>query len=147
VTDSTPPGWYHAAGDPAGTHRYWDGTNWHGAPQPVPTTGSPGFSGMGGEPTTGGPGFTVTRNGGYPEDSQAVLALIISITGLVACCGLTCPIGWYLGQRELNAIDAGRRQPQNRGTANGAKIIGIIGTAIMLFAVVAYAILIVAIRA
>ncbi|NNE95964.1 MAG: RDD family protein [Acidimicrobiales bacterium] len=32
---ATPPGWYHAAGDPPGTHRYWDGAQWQGGPQLV----------------------------------------------------------------------------------------------------------------
>ncbi|MGH1505479.1 MAG: hypothetical protein ACRBI6_18145 [Acidimicrobiales bacterium] len=32
ATGSTPPGWYHAAGDPQGTQRYWDGAVWSGAP-------------------------------------------------------------------------------------------------------------------
>ncbi len=31
-----PPGWYYAHGDPPSTQRYWDGTAWVGAPQPVP---------------------------------------------------------------------------------------------------------------
>jgi uncharacterized RDD family membrane protein YckC len=31
-----PPGWYHAAGDPLGTQRWWDGRQWVGAPQWVP---------------------------------------------------------------------------------------------------------------
>ena len=31
-----PPGWYYAHGDPPATQRYWDGTTWVGAPQPVP---------------------------------------------------------------------------------------------------------------
>jgi uncharacterized RDD family membrane protein YckC len=31
-----PAGWYYAQGDPPGTQRYWDGTNWQGAPQQVP---------------------------------------------------------------------------------------------------------------
>ncbi len=38
MTDSTPtqpPGWYHAQGDPPGTQRYWDGTQWQGGPQPT----------------------------------------------------------------------------------------------------------------
>ncbi len=38
MTDSgagQPAGWYYAAGDPPGTQRYWDGTQWQGAPQPV----------------------------------------------------------------------------------------------------------------
>ena len=25
---STPAGWYPAPGDPPGTHRYWDGSQW-----------------------------------------------------------------------------------------------------------------------
>lgn len=32
---STPPGWYHAQGDPEGTQRYWDGGQWVGSPQPA----------------------------------------------------------------------------------------------------------------
>lgn len=28
-----PAGWYHGEGDPAGTHRYWDGGAWVGEPQ------------------------------------------------------------------------------------------------------------------
>jgi uncharacterized RDD family membrane protein YckC len=43
VTDtppSQPPGWYHAQGDPPGTQRYWDGSQWQGGPQPAPGPGS-----------------------------------------------------------------------------------------------------------
>lgn len=47
-----PAGWYHAEGDPPGTTRYWDGTQWQGGPQaaPVAATGGPaaGTGGMGG---------------------------------------------------------------------------------------------------
>jgi uncharacterized RDD family membrane protein YckC len=42
MTDNAPqqpPGWYYAQGDPPGTQRYWDGTSWVGAPQPVPGAG------------------------------------------------------------------------------------------------------------
>jgi uncharacterized RDD family membrane protein YckC len=31
-----PAGWYHAEGDPPGTTRYWDGTQWQGGPQAAP---------------------------------------------------------------------------------------------------------------
>lgn len=35
-TPMQPAGWYYAQGDPPGTQRYWDGTQWQGGPQPVP---------------------------------------------------------------------------------------------------------------
>jgi uncharacterized RDD family membrane protein YckC len=31
----TPPGWYHAQGDPAGSERYWNGQAWQGEPRPA----------------------------------------------------------------------------------------------------------------
>ena len=46
MTDSPqtqPPGWYYAQGDPPGTQRYWDGSNWQGGPQPVPGAGVGGI--------------------------------------------------------------------------------------------------------
>ena len=43
-----PAGWYHADGDPEGTHRYWDGNQWTTDAQPIaPATPPP--------PPTGGP--------------------------------------------------------------------------------------------
>jgi uncharacterized RDD family membrane protein YckC len=49
-----PPGWYYAAGDPPGTHRYWDGNQWQGGPQPVAgTAGMP----VGGDKADLGPRF------------------------------------------------------------------------------------------
>jgi uncharacterized protein YbjQ (UPF0145 family) len=32
MSQPTPPGWYPAAGDPPGTVRYWDGSQWTGEP-------------------------------------------------------------------------------------------------------------------
>ena len=40
-------GWYHAAGDPAGTQRYWDGVQWQGNPEPVYQTGPVTDGGLG----------------------------------------------------------------------------------------------------
>jgi uncharacterized RDD family membrane protein YckC len=53
VSDSSqgqPPGWYYAQGDPPDTQRYWDGTQWQGGPQPVPSAGQagPGMAGNAG---------------------------------------------------------------------------------------------------
>lgn len=80
----------------------------------------------------------------YPEESQAVLALVLSLVGLVACGGLLCPVGWYLANKDLQGIDAGRRDPTKRDTAQAGKIVGIIGTVLVvlgILAVVAFAVL------
>lgn len=62
--------------------------------------------------------------------SGATLALILSILGIIACQVLG-PVGWYLGQKELDLIDAGVNDPNKRDQANAAKIVGIIGTVIL----------------
>ncbi len=55
MTDSSatqPPGWYYAQGDPPGTQRYWDGSQWVGGPQAA-QGGSP-EAGGGYNPVAGG---------------------------------------------------------------------------------------------
>ncbi len=75
-----------------------------------------------------------TGTGGFPESSNAVAALVLGIVGLVlavACCPITSPIAWALGASEVSAIDAGRRDPQQRGLAVAGMIMGIIGTVLL----------------
>lgn len=73
--------------------------------------------------------------GAYPEASQATTVLVLGILGLVIC-GILGPFAWSMGNKELEAIDAGRRDPTNRGTANAGKILGIISTVLLVVAVV-----------
>ena len=68
--------------------------------------------------------------GAYPEQSQATTALVLGILGIVIC-GILAPFAWNIGNKELAAIDAGRRPPENRGTANAGRILGIIGTVLL----------------
>lgn len=72
----------------------------------------------------------------YPESSQATTVLVLGILGLVVC-GVLGPIAWSMGNTELSAIDAGRRPPENRGTANAGRILGIIATVFLIVGVVA----------
>ena len=67
----------------------------------------------------------------YPEQSQATTILVLGILGLV-CCGPLGIAAWVMGNRELQAIDAGLRNPENRGTANAGRIIGIIATVLLI---------------
>lgn len=71
-----------------------------------------------------------TESGMYPEPSQSTTILVLGILGLVLCQVLG-PFAWVMGNRELEAIDSGRRPPENRGTANAGRILGIIGTVLL----------------
>jgi uncharacterized membrane protein YjgN (DUF898 family) len=71
---------------------------------------------------------------GY-EPSKATTVLVLGILGIVIC-GVLAPFAWSMGNDELRAIDAGRRDPANRGTANAGRILGIVGTVLLIIGVV-----------
>lgn len=66
----------------------------------------------------------------YPEQSQATTALVLGILGIVIC-GIISPFAWVMANRELQAIDAGTRPPENRGTATASRVLGIVGTVLL----------------
>lgn len=72
----------------------------------------------------------------WPEKSEALTALLLSIIGLAMCGGVFCPFGWWMANREMAGINAGLRDPDNRGMTTAAKVIGIIGTAVLLLSIV-----------
>lgn len=72
--------------------------------------------------------------GTYPEASQATLALILGIVGLLLFQPLG-PFAWWLGGKEKKAIDAGRRDPANRGQAVAGWVLGIIATIFLILGV------------
>lgn len=80
--------------------------------------------------------MTFPQAGAYPEESQATTILVLGILSLVCSC---LPLGiaaWIMGNRELQAIDSGRRNPDNRGTANAGRIIGIVATVLGLIGII-----------
>ncbi|HEU4895706.1 MAG TPA: DUF4190 domain-containing protein [Acidimicrobiia bacterium] len=76
-----------------------------------------------------------SESGAYPEASQATTILVLGIIGLVFC-QILGPFAWVMGNKELEAIDAGRRAPENRGTANAGRILGIISTVLLAISLV-----------
>jgi uncharacterized membrane protein YjgN (DUF898 family) len=78
----------------------------------------------------------------YPEASQATTVLVLGILGVVLCQVLG-PFAWVMGNKELQAIDAGRRPPENRGTANAGRILGIVSTALLAIGVVVIILLVI----
>ena len=71
----------------------------------------------------------------YPESSQASTALVVSIVGLV-CCQVLGIVAWIMANSELKAIQEGRRNPANEGTATAARIIGIVTTVLLAIGIV-----------
>lgn len=72
----------------------------------------------------------------YSETSQASTALVLGILGIICC----QPLGiaaWVMANNELEAIRSGMRNPANEGTANAARILGIIGTVLVAVGVIA----------
>jgi hypothetical protein len=54
----------------------------------------------------------------------------VIVLGLLSflVCGLLAPFAWYLGNRELQAIDAGMRPPDQRSMAEVGRILGMVMT-------------------
>lgn len=74
-------------------------------------------------------------SGQYPEASQATTILVLGILGIILC-GPLAPFAWVMGNKEIEAIDAGRRPFENRGTANAGRILGIIGTVLLAIGII-----------
>jgi mannose/fructose/N-acetylgalactosamine-specific phosphotransferase system component IIC len=70
-----------------------------------------------------------------PAGSDAVTALVLGILG-VACCWFVAPVAWYLGQNELRAIHEGRASAAGEGWAMAGKILGMIGTALLVLVLI-----------
>ena len=71
----------------------------------------------------------------YPEHSQATTVLVLGILGLVLCPCLG-PFAWYFGGKELKGIAEGNRPPENQGTAQAGKVLGIIATVLLAVGIV-----------
>lgn len=67
--------------------------------------------------------------------SQATTALIVGIVGVV-CCFPAGPFAWYLGNKELQMIAAGQSSPAGEGAAKAGKILGMVGSALLILGLV-----------
>lgn len=105
-------------------------------PPPYQPPGQPPIPQPGGY--TPQPGYSVP--GHYTEQVNGTTILVLGILGLT-CCGICAPIAWTMGNSALKAIDAGRANPSERGNVNIGRILGIIGTALIILAFIFYALM------
>ncbi|MCP3853991.1 MAG: DUF2510 domain-containing protein [Actinomycetia bacterium] len=162
--EDVPSGWYPDPADP-GLERFWTGSEWFGSPRkaiiprlpsepppprlqslpsssPPPPTGAPSPSGPPpptGPPSSVGspPSYSSAAPPIWPRKSRAGLALGLSIAGFF-CCGILSVAGMILGKQDMNAIDRGETDPSQRGMAQGAFIVGLIITALLVVGLVLY---------
>ncbi|MEM9562417.1 MAG: RDD family protein [Actinomycetota bacterium] len=76
------PGWYHAEGDPPGTTRWWDGSQWVGEPQ-APGQAQPGAPGGFGVGMPGAGGIPSLASAGARIGGRFIDGLIWIIIGFV----------------------------------------------------------------
>ena len=68
--------------------------------------------------------------------------MVLGILGLVLC-GVIGPFAWVMGSKAVKQIDANPNAYSGRGEANAGKIMGIVGTVLLILGVVLFGILIV----
>ena len=81
----------------------------------------------------------------YEEASNGNLILVLGIIGFFV--NVLSPVAWYMGNRELEAIGAGRRSPEGESNARVGRILGIIGTWLLVAGIVVVIVLVILIAA
>jgi hypothetical protein len=64
---------------------------------------------------------------------RGVLILVFGILGITVC-GIFAPVAWIMGNSDLNEIRAGRMDPSGEQLTNIGRILGIIGTILIIVA-------------
>jgi hypothetical protein len=116
-------------------------------PYPAGGPGQPPFQAP--YPTYQQPGYGYGYGAKLPTHSTASTALTLGIVGLVGgfFCGapiLASPVAWFMGSQAIREIDAAPGQWGGRDYARAGQVLGIIGTALLVLAVMAVVVLIVA---
>lgn len=65
------------------------------------------------------------------DNSDATLAMVLGLIGLITMFVVISPVAWWKGQQALREIDAAPGVYSNRGMAVAGQITGIIGTILL----------------
>jgi hypothetical protein len=77
------------------------------------------------------------RPGGEYAPHRGVLILVFAIIGLVGC-PIFAPIAWYMGNADLKEIRAGRMDREGESLTNIGRILGIVGTCLLILSCFLY---------
>ena len=66
------------------------------------------------------------------QEHRGVMILVLGILGITAC-AICAPFAWMMGNADLKEMKAGRMDPEGEQMTNIGRILGMIGSAMMLF--------------
>jgi hypothetical protein len=72
--------------------------------------------------------------GAYHYATRGTTVLVLGILSIVVC-SVMGPIAWVMGNEDLRQIDAGNASPQERGTVQAGRILGMIATILMIVSI------------
>jgi hypothetical protein len=75
-----------------------------------------------------------------PNDSQAMLALVLGIISVFPCCSILGPVALFIGNSSRRRIQASGGTLGGEGLATAGLILGIIGTIILVIGVISIAV-------
>jgi len=76
-----------------------------------------------------------------PQDHpRATTSLVLGILGIVIC-GICAPFAWKFGKQAVTEIDASGGRMGGRGQAQAGYILGIIGTILLILAIIFFVVL------
>ena len=79
-------------------------------------------------PASAAAGYAVASR---PTDTQATLSLVFGLLSLTCCLSILGPVAFFLGNSSLNRIQASGGTLGGEGLANAGRILGIIGSFIL----------------
>ncbi|VXA95184.1 conserved hypothetical protein [Aeromicrobium sp. 9AM] len=131
---TTPPPGYGQQPPPPGYGQ--QPPNWGNAYPPPPQYPPPGYS---------YPYPQAPLPPKHPQATPAMVFGIVSLAGLFACVVpiLLAPVAWILGAKAVKEIDANPAAHSGRGEANAGKIMGIIGTCLLVLVLLVIVVLVI----
>ncbi len=69
------------------------------------------------------------------QPHRGTLILVLGILSIIIC-PILAPFAWMMGNKDLKAIDAGQMDPEGKGSTNGGKICGLIGTILLILYII-----------
>lgn len=103
-------------------------------PYGQPGYGQPGY----GQPAYGQPGYGYPAPANHPSATTSLVLSLIGLVGIMFCGGITLvlsPFAWRIGARAVREIDAEPGRYGGRDQANAGRIMGIIGTVLLVLGV------------